>query len=206
MKFDPKVHTPPGHLRHRASTRLKGFDYSVDGAYFITLVTYHRAMLFGEIVDGNMQLNRRGEIVQEEWFRSTEIRKEIRLFADEFVVMPNHIHGIVWIVDDESSHNIIDTTKNDITNDVVGANGRSPLHNQPYIHMKPKSLGSFVAGFNSSVTKRIRDELNETGIWQRNFHDRIIRNDRELDAVRNYIASNPGNWAEDNENPIMEKR
>ncbi len=109
MKFDPNKH-------HRASTRRQGYDYSLAGAYFITIVTYQRDPLFGEIVDGetpqggHMVLNRRGEIVREEWFASIEIRKEIRLFDDELVVMPNHIHGIVWIVEDES-------------HDVVGANG-----------------------------------------------------------------------------------
>ncbi len=150
MTFDPQKH-------NRTSTRLRGYDYSLAGAYFITLVTYQREMLFGEIVGGNMKPHRQGEIVQEEWFRSAEIRKEIRLFPDEFVVMPNHVHGIVWIVE------------NDVLGENVGANGRSPLQNQPSIHMKPKSLSSFVAGFKSSVTKRIRDELNVTGIWQRNY-------------------------------------
>ena len=93
MKFDPQLH-------HRASTRLKGYDYSLAGPYFITLVTFQREMLFGEIINGKMKLNRRGEIVQEQWFTSAKIRKEIRLFPEEFIVMPNHIHGIVWIVDD----------------------------------------------------------------------------------------------------------
>ena len=128
--------------------------------------------------------------MHEEWFRSAEIRKEIRLFPEEFVVMPNHVHGIVWIVDG-----------NIIVDDNVGATGRSPLppNNHPR-GPKPKSLSSFVAGFKSSVTKRIRDELNETGIWQRNYHDRVIRNDKELDAIRKYIETNPYNWAKDEEN------
>jgi REP element-mobilizing transposase RayT len=195
MKFDPKIH-------HRASTRLPGFDYSLAGGYFITLVTFQREMLFGEIVDGTMKLNRRGGIVQEEWFRSAEIRKEIRLFLDEFVVMPNHIHGIVWIVDGKIViDNNVGTTRHpdQIVNNniVVGADGRPPL---PMPSRKPRSLGSFVAGFKSSVTKRIREELGETGIWQRNYHDRIIRNERELDAIRKYIETNPYNWAKDEEN------
>jgi len=186
MMFDSQ-NTPSRHLHHRASTRRQGYDYSLAGAYFITLVTYHRDCLFGEIVDDEMKLNHRGKIVQEEWFASVEIRKEIRLFPDEFVVMPNHIHGILWIVENEHDP-------------AVGANGRSPLHDHP--HMKPKSLSSFVAGFKSSVTKRIRDELHETGIWQRNYYDRIIRNDRELDAIRKYIETNPRHWAEDDEKPM----
>ena len=129
--------------------------------------------------------------MREEWFASVNIRKEIRLFEDEFVVMPNHAHGIVWIVDDNSRFTVE-------TGHPVGADGRPPL--QKSIHMKPKSLSSFVAGFKSSVTKRIRDELNETGIWQRNYHDRIIRDDKELNAIRNYIESNPRSWVEDEEN------
>jgi putative transposase len=107
MKFDPKKH-------HRESTRMKGYDYSLAGAYFITLVTYQREMLFGGIENEEMKLNRRGEIVQEEWFRSADIRREIRLYPEEFVVMPNHVHGIVWIVE---------TNKTVVANIAVGANG-----------------------------------------------------------------------------------
>jgi len=201
---------------------MQGYDYSSAGAYFITLVTHQRDMLFGEIENGVMKLNRHGQIVHEEWFRSAEIRKEIRLYEEEFVVMPNHIHGIVWIVDvgadgirpivnDDSvgatdinvgvDDKIVETDDNVGADDnvVVGADGRPPLRMPS---RKPRSLGSFVAGFKSSVTKRIRDELNETGIWQRNYHDRIIRNDRELDAIRKYIQVNPLNWEKDEENPI----
>jgi REP element-mobilizing transposase RayT len=181
MKFDPQKH-------HRLSIRLQGYDYTQSGAYFVTLVTYQRNVLFGEIIDGEVKLNRKGEIVQEEWFASVNIRKEIRLYPEEFVVMPNHVHGIAWIEYDTSIA-------------IVGANGRSPLHPQ----MKPRSLGSFIAGFKSSVTKRIRDELNETGIWQRSYYEHIIRNEKELDAIRRYIESNPLNWAEDDENPMMGK-
>ena len=83
---------------HRRSTRLKGYDYTLSGAYFVTLVTFRRDPIFGEIVDGQMKLSALGQIVREEWLRSIGIRKEIRLYADEFVVMPNHFHGVVWIV------------------------------------------------------------------------------------------------------------
>jgi REP element-mobilizing transposase RayT len=185
MKFDPQ--------RHRKSTRMKGYDYSLAGAYFVTLVTYQREMLFGEIIHEEMHPSRRGEIVREEWFRSAQIRREIRLYPEEFVVMPNHIHGIVWIVETD------DTTANEnvgANGIIVGAHGRAPLQR------KPKSLSSFVAGYKSSVIKQIRDELNETGIWQRNYYDRIIRDDRELDGIRKYIETNPMHWEKDDENPI----
>ena len=153
-------------------------------------------MKFGEIENGEMKLNHRGEVVQEEWFRSADIRREIRLYPEEFVVMPNHIHGIVWIVDDISTN--VETGIN------VGATGQSPLRaNHPHGPAK-KSLSSFIVGFKSCVTKRIRDELNETGIWQRNYHDRIIRDQKELDAIRKYIETNPMNWMKDDENPMVQ--
>jgi putative transposase len=159
MKFDPQRH-------YRTSRRLKGHDDSLAGVYFVTIVAFQREMLFGEIVSGEMRLNRRGEIVQEEWFVSANIRKELRLFPEEFVVMPNHIHGIVWIVELD---NPITANKIVEINSHIGVTGQSPLrHDHPHGPAK-KSLASFVAGFKSSVTKRMRDELNETGIWQRNY-------------------------------------
>ncbi len=108
MKYDPDRH-------HRRSVRLKGYDYAQPGAYFITICTQNRECLFGEIVDGEMHLNEFGEIVRAEWFRSAEIRAEIELHPNEFVVMPNHVHGIVWIVSDDDEYS-------------VGAHGRAPRH------------------------------------------------------------------------------
>ena len=83
---------------HRRSIRLKGYDYSQPGAYFVTIVTQNRAEIFGQVVDGEMKLSALGQIVHDEWMRSIGIRAEIQLYEDEFVIMPNHVHGIVWIV------------------------------------------------------------------------------------------------------------
>ncbi len=94
---------------NRHSIRVKNYDYSSPGTYFITICTYKRQCLFGEIVNGEMRLNEYGEIVRDEWFCSVHIRNEIELIENEFIVMPNHIHGVVWIVEN------------------VGATGRSPL-------------------------------------------------------------------------------
>ena len=91
MKYNPEIH-------HRRSIRLKGYDYTQPGAYFITLVTHRREMIFGDVVEAQMALSALGQIVHEEWMRSIQIREEIRLYEDEFVVMPNHAHGIVWMV------------------------------------------------------------------------------------------------------------
>jgi REP element-mobilizing transposase RayT len=134
-----------------------------------------------------MRMNDFGVIVREEWLRSAEIREEIIL--DEFIIMPNHLHGIIFI-------------------DVhVGADGVRPgSGHEGACHAplrRPKSLGSFVAGFKSAVTKRINQIRDNPGcpLWQRNYFERVIRNDRELAAIREYIANNPMKWAMDKENP-----
>jgi putative transposase len=90
-RFDPQKN-------HRRSIRLKGYDYTQTRTYFVTICTWQRACLFGDVVEGEMRLSPLGQLVHEEWMRSIDIRKEIRLYADEFVIMPNHVHGIVWIV------------------------------------------------------------------------------------------------------------
>jgi REP element-mobilizing transposase RayT len=95
MPYDPTRH-------HRRSIRLKGYDYSQAGAYFITICTQDRAGLFGEIVDGEMRLNEYGQIVRDEWFHTAVVRPCVVLYPDEFVVMPNHVHGIIWIVDTDA--------------------------------------------------------------------------------------------------------
>ena len=175
MRYDPTKH-------HRRSIRLSGYDYAEEGAYFVTVVTHQRECLFGGIADGEMRIDRYGEVVRDEWLRSVQIRREIEL--DAFVVMPNHLHGIVVIRD-------------------VGAHGRAPLPLAP--HRPPRSLGSFVAGFKSAVTKRINRIRGTPGlpVWQRNYYEHIVRDERELDRVRQYIAENPLRWDQDPENPAM---
>ena len=192
MHYDPETH-------HRRSIRLKDYDYSKAGAYFVTICTWNKECILGEIDDEKMKLNEYGEIVFEEWYRSSEIRKEIGM--DAFVIMPNHIHGIV----------IINDTITEQYN--VGANGCSPIENENMVHvevngrpplrMKSKSISSFIAGFKSSVTKRINQIRNTPGfpVWQRNYYEHIIRNEKELNAIREYIMYNPLRWNEDTENP-----
>ena len=177
---------PYDHFKHhRRSVRLPAHDYAQPGAYFVTMVTKNRECLFGDIIDGKVNLTGLGEIVREEWERSCSIRAEMAL--DVFVVMPNHIHGIVIITNRDG---LVDPGS-------VGAHGRAPLHRAP------RSLGSFVAGFKSAVTKRINDLRGTPGwsVWQRNYHERIVRDEDELYAKRRYIAFNPGRWRYDRENP-----
>ena len=204
------------HLHHRRSIRLKGYDYSQPGAYFITLVTCHRDCLFGMVVDGKMQLSAFGKIVRDEWIRSIGIRTEICLNEDEFVVMPNHLHGIVWIIGADGTHPVgADGTQ------LVGADGVRPMiHVHPYVvhpygvrpnkgashaplQRKPRSISSFVAGFKAAVTSRAGNELNITGIWQRNYYDHIIRDEQDFHNIWNYIDTNPLHWQEDQLHPSL---
>ncbi len=174
MGFDLDKH-------RRRSIRLPGYDYTQAGAYFITACTHVRACLFGTIVDGVMALNAFGEIVRDEWLKSAQIRREIQL--DGFVVMPNHIHGIV-VVDP-----VIPLSP------PVGAHGRAPLHR------KPKSLGAFMAGFKPAVTRRVNEICHTPGnpVWQRNYYEHVIRDESELGRIREYILSNPQQWEADKE-------
>jgi REP element-mobilizing transposase RayT len=177
MTFNPEIH-------HRRSIRLKDYDYSQAGAYFVTICTWQFECLFGDIVEGGMRLNELGRVVLAEWNRTTEIRKEIEL--DVAVVMPNHFHGIICIVDDRTT---------------VGATGRSPLPPGP----RPRSLGAFVGGFKAATTKQINIIRDNPGcpVWQRNYYERVIRNETELERAREYIINNPQKWALDKDNPQL---
>jgi len=174
MKNSPEKH-------HRRSIRLKDYDYSQEGGYFITICTFNRECLFGDVVNGQMCLNEIGRVVVDEWTSSGRIRKEIGL--DEFIVMPNHLHGVVIITE----------------SNVVGATGRSPLQRGP----RPKSLGAFIAGFKSAATKRINELCGTPGepIWQRNYYEHVVHDEHELNDIREYIAKNPLKWEMDGENP-----
>ena len=172
----------------RRSIRLKDYDYSQAGAYFVTMCTDKKECVFGDIVNGEMVLNEYGKVVEEEWYRSAAIRREIEL--DAFVVMPNHIHGIVVIVESN-----------------VGAQGLAPLQQTQRgcvsLGRKPRSLSTFIAGFKSAVSRRIND-LRGTPyapVWQRNYYEHVIRNENDLNEIREYIVNNPLKWDLDRENP-----
>jgi putative transposase len=179
MKYDPQKH-------HRRSIRLKGYDYTQSNAYFITIVAWQRECLFGEITDGEMRLNEFGQIVQEEWIKTTQIRPNVEIHEDEFVIMPNHLHGIIRIID------------------IVGATGPvaptiSTEHKSKTLI--PNSLGAIIGQFKTASAKRINTLRNTRGVpvWQRNYYEHIIHNERELENIFKYIDANPTNWKEDAE-------
>jgi REP element-mobilizing transposase RayT len=189
MKYNPEIH-------HRRSIRLKGYDYTQPGAYFVTFCAYQRDEIFGEIINGEMKLSALGGMVHEEWFRSAEIRREIQLFDDEFIVMPNHGHGIVRIVEMVGADGV--RPEDGVRPNDGRAHAMRP--NSMPLRRAPRSLGSFMAGFKAAVTSRAKRELNITGIWQRNYYDHIIRDDRELNNIRWYILNNPYHWQLDRDN------
>ncbi|MEW6263934.1 MAG: transposase [Thermodesulfobacteriota bacterium] len=191
---------PQTDHHRRRSIRLPGRDYTAPGAYFVTCCTHDRSCLFGDVRDGEMLLNEFGEVAAAEWRRTPAVRSDIEL--DEWVVMPNHLHGIIWI---EASRAARGRPR---------PNGVSPLHGGSWAHgcaplrRTPRSLGSLIAGFKSITTKRI-NELRPTArqpVWQRNYHEHIIRDDESLNRIRQYICDNPGRWLEDPENPAALKK
>jgi REP element-mobilizing transposase RayT len=168
--------------RNRHSIRLKGYDYSEEGAYFVTIVAFNREMFFGKVVEGEMVLNDFGEIAKGEWLKTGEIRHNIEINEDEFCVMPNHFHGIIVISED---------------------NGRDTARRVPTKFGKPvsNSLSIVIGAFKSAVTKRINQERNTPGVsvWQSRFYDHIIRDEKDYDNIVNYIYMNPSNWETDEE-------
>ena len=204
------------------SARLRGWDYSNAGAYFITICTAGRECIFGKIIDDEMYLSEMGKIVLHEWDKSFEIRKE--LHCDNFVIMPNHIHAIVRIVETHGGASDQNNTNNQthggasINNNQSTHSGASNANNTIYqthnraslrqaktgvAYRPPKSVSSFVAGFKSVATTRINKLRNTPGatVWQERFHDHVIRNDASYQRIYNYITTNPQNWEGDKFHP-----
>ena len=169
MKFDPQKH-------HRRSIRLKGYDYSQAGAYFVTIVAWQRECLFGNLVDGEMMLSDFGKIVTEKWEWLEAQYEYVELGS--WVVMPNHFHGILLI------------------------NGRGGSRPTP-TPTTTKPLGGLIGAFKTVSSKQINLLRRTDGIpvWQRNYYEHIIRNEREMDRISRYIEYNPLRWADDDENP-----
>jgi REP element-mobilizing transposase RayT len=177
MRYDLERH-------HRRSVRLKGYDYAGSGAYFVTICTQNHECLFGEIRDGRMILNDAGRMVQSLWDELPRHFPNVEL--DTFVVMPNHVHGIIWIIDVGR-----------------GTACRAPTverFGQPVAH----SLPTIIRSFKSAVTKCVNAQRGTPGlpIWQRNYYEHIIRNDDELNRICEYIVNNPARWDNDVENPL----
>ena len=169
MPYNPDIH-------HRHSIRLKDYDYSRSGAYFVTLCAWHRECLFGSIVDGEMVLNDMGRIVFQAWeWLGTRYN---HVLLGEWIIMPNHLHGIIVI------------------DDCRGGSRTAPTECKP--------LGRLIGAFKTISTKQINQFRDNAGcpVWQRNYYERVIRNEVELSRANEYIVNNPMKWESDRENPL----
>jgi len=180
MKFDAEKH-------HRHSMRLRGYDYAQAGAYFVTVVTKDRACLFGEVVNGEMRLNDGGRMIEQWWFELN--RKFSTVETDEFVVMPNHFHGIVVIAGVTVGADLR------VGPNSEGAHAGAPL---PTIiqWFKTMTTNEYMRGVKTRSWTPFAGRL-----WQRNYYEHIVRCENELTRIREYIANNPLQWEMDRENP-----
>ncbi|MDB5275438.1 MAG: hypothetical protein JWR61_393 [Ferruginibacter sp.] len=210
MPYDPNKH-------HRKSIRLKGYDYSKAGLYFITICVQNRKCLFGEIIEGEMILNDPGKMVYNEWINIAERFTNIHLH--EFIVMPNHFHAIMEIVGATLvvAQNTVDQNGIDdlemgqpqgIAQNTVDQNGIDDLETgQPQgiaPTTKPKTVGDIAGGFQSIVTVEYIRGVKQLGwqqfngkLWQRNYYEHIIRDELSYHRISNYIINNPKNWKDD---------
>lgn len=177
MKYDPKKH-------HRRSIRLKGYDYSQAGAYFVTIDVQNGECLFGEIVNGEMILNEAGKMIDEQWNALRERFPNADL--DVYQIMPDHFHGIIVILGmpvmalpdvEEAALRKLPTL-----GDMIGA-------------FKSITTHEYILGVGNKNWPRFSKRL-----WQRNYYEHIIRDEKDLDRIRNYIQANPANWKKGNRN------
>lgn len=189
----------------RQTVRLKAWNYAGSGRYFITICTQHMRHFFGNVVRGKMELSNMGEIVQEEWVKTFQIRPYIH--PDEFVIMPNHVHLIVSIErkveieEDVSSEVGVNSVGGGLCHDRDEAAprryGGGPAAPPVGISPKAGSLGAVIGSYKAVCARRIR-KLGHTGFrWQDGYWDSIIRNQVGYEKIVNYIKNNPKNWQED---------
>jgi REP element-mobilizing transposase RayT len=171
---------------------LKGYDYSSAGAYYVTIVTWHRDCILGDVIqpefpaEAFVNLTALGQIADECWCAIPKHFPNVELGAH--VIMPNHVHGILMIRNDESM--------------TVATQWVAPTapDNRP-MGPKPKSLGAIIRSYKSAVSYRANKKLNTTGIWQQNYYEHIIRDERDLQNKTDYIHANLSLWDEDENNP-----
>jgi REP element-mobilizing transposase RayT len=222
MTCDPDKH-------HRRSIRLRGYDYALAGAYFVSIVTQDRVCLLGEVVEGAMRLNDAGQMVRAVWDELPVFYPGVDI--DGIVVMPNHIHGIIILVGaapggrpDIGSDGVPDSGQArpnsgqargpaptaislGDTEISLGDTAMSLGHTPMSLGHTPMSLGDVVHRFKTMTTKRYADGVKQAGwatfqgrLWQRNYYEHIIRDEPALDRIRRYIDENPLRWAFDAEN------
>lgn len=189
-------------IHHRRSIRLKGYDYSSANAYFVTVCVEGRECLFGEIVDDAIRVNDAGRMVAEMWEGLPERFPHVTM--NEFMVMPNHFHGIIIINNDVGALLAAPDLKSDRQGMGTKSNFGGPKnHINKGAASSAPTLGSVLRVFKSISAIGVNRLLHrqERPLWQRNYYERIIRDVIELATIRDYIRLNPVQWAQDKENP-----
>jgi len=196
MKYNPQKH-------HRRSIRLKGYDYTQTGAYFITVCTWQRQCLLGEVVNGEMQLSRYGEAVKFNWDILPKRYDGVQL--DAFIIMPNHVHGIIFLPDWGGEGAGLDTLFPTTVALAVKPAPTESIASVKSSHKPSKIYGlpEIVRGFKTFSSRRINQLRSQLGIpvWQRGYYEHIIRHEESLTAIREYILKNPWNWQNDDLHP-----
>jgi REP element-mobilizing transposase RayT len=185
-KFDSQKH-------HRHSFRFPEYDYSQPGAYFVTMVAWHRECLFGEVVDGKMKLSKFGLVATQQWEKLPKRFRNIELGA--FVIMPNHMHGIIVIMAGRGTAENLQSLDGESTR-------RAPTQEQFQKPVKG-SIPTIVRSYKSAVSYRINliRDTQDIPVWQRNYYEHVIRDDKDLQKKTDYINANPLLWDQDEENP-----
>ena len=195
-------------LHRRRSVRLKGYDYGQAGAYFVTVCTHQRNCTLGRIVGSEVLLSKAGDIVNQVWLNLATQNNKLRL--DAFVVMPNHVHGVVFIKDGPwlppKRRGEAFGNRADLLSGARRPNA-SPLHQPTPSHpigTKQGSLGAIIQNFKSVSARKVNQATGMSAgpLWQRNYYEHIVRNDEDLYNIRQYIADNPAKWQEDTLNPL----
>jgi len=201
--------------KQRKLNRWQGYDYSMPGYYYITICTHNRIPHFGEVIDGKMILNEIGEIVKKQWLWLAEHFDYIKL--DEWVIMPNHFHGIIEIINENyfdcdnvgtgRDGKIFRNINFKITgNGITVGNGRDRSLHDPN-NPKIKPLPEIIGAFKTTSSKLIHQFQNYLFFqWQKSFHDRVIREGDDLEGIRYYIQQNPARWPKDRNNPFNIKK
>ena len=195
-KFDPQKH-------HRRSIRLKGYDYSSEGAYYVTIVAQGRECLFGEIVDGGMILNDAGQMIVKWW---NELPNKFpNIVLGEFVVMPNHFHGIIFIMETVGADlRVCPEDERVCPNDEENVSAQKGEH----VGSPPRaSLSRIIQWFKTMTTNEYIRGVKQLNwkpfvgkLWQWNYYEHIIRNEKDLQRIADYIVANPSRWNEDDNN------
>jgi len=179
MKYDPEKH-------HRRSIRLRGYDYSQPGTYFVTICTHEKRKLFGDIVNDEMDLNESGKVAQWIWKAIPQYYPCIKL--DQYVVMPNHVHGILINIGDKSHAKLSQ------------AEDGKHIESAQLLPMPmsgPSTLGQIIRKFKALTTYYIHAGGIDEFAWQERFYDEVVTNISALEYIRRYIINNPASWIDD---------